>query len=184
MAITSTVPEPGTYQNLQGHQQLALREWLGYARNGTGKIGLWIYGNRGEGSTYIGSVAVKRMADEVGIENWEYVTALDLMDQIRISWSADAVSRGNSNDYDLYVEAAGFEDDLTALWAKKMLWIDDLYSDQDMAFWRKHVMERLIQRTKAGLPTIICTDMSPGDRQLDGLQKTLMSRFVTCYAER
>lgn len=185
MAITTVLPRPGSYQNLQPHQRAAIDVWLRSALGGVGsKVGLWVYGNRAEGSSYVGSVAVKKIANDVGIENWEYSTALDLMDRIRISWSADQVSRGNANDYDLYVEAAAFDDSLTDFWNKKLVWIDDVYSTLDMAFWHKHVMERVLQRVKSGLPTIVCLDMSPADRQFEGLEKLIKTWFVTCYAER
>ena len=72
------------------------------------------------------------------------------MDQVRISWSADAVSRGNSSDYDLYVEAAGFETALEKLWKVKVLMIDDLYDSHDMAFFTKHMLDRLLAAGQAG----------------------------------
>ena len=180
---TLIIPGPGLFKNLQEHQQDAVRTWLGHCLAGEGKVGLWVYGDRGEGSTYIGSVASKRMVREVG-DDWEYITATNLMDQIRDSWSANEVSRHNAGDYDLYVEAAGFEDTVSKLWTLKLLWIDDLYDSHDMWFWRKHVLERLLNRVKQGLPTVICTNMTPASPQMDGLQKPIETWFVTCYAER
>ena len=182
--MTSTLPTRiGSFQDLQGHQQLALREWFGYAIHGEGKVGLWVYGNHGEGSSYVGIVGLRRMLREFGDE-WEYVTALDLMDQVRISWSADAVSRGNSNDYDLYTEAASFETALEKLWTVKVLLIDDLYDSHDMSFFTKHLWTRLLQRVKQGLPTIVCTNMPPSSYAVAEWRGTIESWFVTCYAER
>ena len=179
-----TLPLPGTYQNLRGHQQLALKQWVGHCLSGEGKVGLWVYGDHGEGSTYVASVGVKRIAREVGIENWDYSTALDLTERIRMSWTAGEVSRHNSGDYDLYVESASFEDALAEFWNVKLLWIDDLYSEQDMEFFRKHAMFRLLQRVKQGLPTVISTNMTPSSPPMSQLTKSIESWFVTCYAER
>ena len=184
--MTSTVPTRiGTYKDLQQHQKLAVSEWWEAVRTGEGKVGLWVYGNRGEGSTFIGTAAIRRLISEgfVG-EDWEYLTAFDLMDQIRISWSADQVSRGNSNDYDLYVEAAGFEDSVAKLWNIKLLMVDDVYHNQDMNFFRKHIFDRLLLRAKQALPTVIATDMPPSAPQVEMWKKVIETWFVTCYAER
>ena len=94
-------------------------------------------------------------------DSWDYVTATDLMDRIRESWSANEVSRGNASDYDLYVEAAGFETAVANLWTIKLLWIDDLYDEHDMAFFRKHALLRILDRVKQGLPTVVATNMTP-----------------------
>jgi DNA replication protein DnaC len=177
------IPGPGSFQSLHGHQQVAVKEWLTNCQAGGDKVGLWVYGDRGEGSTYIGSVAAKKLVRDVG-DSWEYITARELMDQIRDSWSANEVSRGNASDFDLYVEAASFEDTVKRLWELKLLWIDDLYDEHDMNFWRKHVMDRVTYRVKQNLPTVICTNMTPADAQMTGLQKVIENLFVTCYAER
>ena len=178
------IPEPGTYQNLHDHQQVAVKAWVHDHCLGDGqKVGLWVYGQRGEGSTYIASVATKRMVREVG-EDWEYVTAQDLMDRIRTSWSAGEVSRHNAGDYDLYVESASFEDALSSLWTVNLLWVDDLYDEHDIDFWRKHVMTRLLHRVKRGLPTVISTNMTPASPQFVKVTKVIETWFVTCYAER
>ena len=179
------IPRPGSFQSLHGHQQVAVKEWLANCQASDDKVGLWCYGDRGEGSTYIGSAAVKKLIREHDIgDSWDYIPALDLMDRIRESWSANEVSRGNASDFDLYVEAAGFEDAVKLLWDLKLLWVNDLYDSQDMGFWHKHVMERLIKRVKNGLPTVICTNMTPASPQMTGLQKVIENLFVTCYAER
>ena len=107
-----------------------------------------------------------------------------MMDRIRDSWSAGEMSRNNSGDYDLYVESARFEDTVNKMWDLKLLWIDDLYDEQDITFFRKHALLRLIQRVKNGLPTVIATNMPPADSQLEGLERVIKTWFVTCYAER
>ena len=179
-----TLPVPGTYQNLLGHQQLALKAWMGHLLSGEGKQGLWVYGSRGAGSTYVASVALRRATREVG-EDWDYVTAQDLVDKIHLSWSSSEVSRNNSGDYDLYVEAARFEDELKALWTIRLLWVDDLYDDtMDMRFWRKFIQERLVARVKQGLPTIVSGNITPNDVSMEGLRSVIETWFVTCYAER
>lgn len=180
---TLVIPESGTYRNLQEHQQTALRTWLANCQAGADKVGLWIYGNHGEGSTYIATAAMKRMVREVD-DDWDYISAQDLMDQIRMSWSAGEVSRHNAGDYDLYVESAGFEDAVAKLWTVKLLWVDDLYDEHDMDFFRKHVLLRLIKRVKDGLPTVIATNMTPESPPFIKLTKVIETWFVTCYAER
>jgi len=185
--MTSTLPTRlGTYKDLQEHQQLAVAEWWQNVRDGQGQVGLWVYGNRGEGASFIGTAAMRRLVRDgvIAEPDWEYINSFDLMDQIRISWSADQVSRGNANDYDLYTEAARFEDDVKKLWSIKLLMVDDVYHNQDMAFFRKHIFDRLFQRVKDALPTVVATDMPPSAPQVEMWQKVIESWFVTCYAER
>ena len=58
LSVTSLViPGPGTYQNLQEHQQKAVRTWLANCMAGMDRVGLWVYGEHGEGSTYIASAS-------------------------------------------------------------------------------------------------------------------------------
>jgi hypothetical protein len=183
------IPGPGRFGSLHDHQQKAVTLWQENCERGLAgeqaQVGLWVYGDRGAGSTYIASTAAKRMVREIDDDfAWDYVTATNLMDRIRESWSANKVSQGNSGDYDLYVESASFEDAVRKLWDLKLLWIDDLYEEHDITFFRKHALPRLFQRVKSGLPTVIATDMPPGDPQLDGLEKVIQIWFVTCYAER
>ena len=177
-----TLPEPGTFKNLLDHQQQTLRTWLDEIENEGDKVGLWVYGDRNAGSTYVGSVAVKKLAPK---HTWEYVSSTELMDALRHSWHSSSILRSNPSDYDLYVEATLDERELEKFWEVDVLWVDDLVDYYtDMSFWISHVQEKLEKRVKSGKPTIVCTNMAPDAPALERFTQVIKGRFVTCYAER
>lgn len=180
---TVTVPSPGTYSKLNALQQKNLWEWRENVQKHTGPVGLWVYGDRGQGSTYVASVAVKRLYCD-GVD-FEYIPALALIDMVRRSWFGNELVRTNPNDYDLFAETLADDEILDDLWDAELLWVDDLHDTAvDMAFWRRHIQERLVNRVKMGMPTVIATSMYPRHRALEGLELVIETRFVTCYAER
>ena len=97
---TLTVPSPGTFQNLNDYQREALRAWRREVQSETSEqVGLWIYGDRGAGTTYVASVAVKRLYNDG--RDFSYVSALGLMDLTRRNWQDGEMMRANPTDFEL-----------------------------------------------------------------------------------
>jgi hypothetical protein len=168
------------FGGLKQHQQDALIEWLG------GKaVGLWIYGSRRAGSSYIGRIAGRMASQNPEIETSDLVAALDLVNDIRRSWSLGEMVRRHPDDYALWLDMDELERKIESLWALDLLWIDDLHEEAvDISFWRKHVQPYVEKRIKEGKLTIVSTSLSPDSPKLLGLQQVIEDLFVTCYAER
>ena len=62
------------------------------------KRGLWVWGERCSGSSYIGKVALRRALHEYGSLDWDYYTALQLMDLTRESWTSSARDEDELSD--------------------------------------------------------------------------------------
>ena len=151
------------FSNLSSEQQEALRQWFKGVQDPDAedsKIGLWVCGPRGGGSSYVAEVAVAKYSREYEGDPWEHVTALQLVDSVRRVWSMGDLLRRNPDDYALFQDLREIEDEQDYLWGPRcgLLWIDDLHHEAiDTNFWRKHVQERVEQRIKAVLPTVVAT---------------------------
>ena len=145
------------------------------------KKGLWVWGERCSGSSYIGKVALRRALREYGSAEWDYYTALQLMDLIRASWT----SAGRDED-ELSDEFVTPAEKLEYVFDEcKVLMVDDFHDDAvDPKLWRKHVQPRLEASVKDGRMVVVATNLAPAARELNGLERVIESRFVVCDAGR
>lgn len=146
------------------------------------QIGLWIYGPRLSGSTYIARVAARRMWEKNKLDvQWE--DAKDLLDIKRDQWTLDDRIKRFPDD-NLYQEQMLLEMSTDRFWQGDVACVNDLYSDLDIRFWRRFLQPEMESRIKRGQPTIVATDMPPNYREFDGLQPVIEHYFVVCDAAR
>ena len=170
-----------TVKNLAEKDREAVRSWRWAIRESLpeAKYGLWIFGQRVAGTSYLGLVTGAQMAFKQGYLDAQVVSAIDLLQQLRGVWSAGALMRSNADDVGLYWEAVMAEDDLQLYFTGDLLIIDDLHDETiDWSMWRKHIQPLVEQRVKAKMATIVCTTMPPDDTALpkglvNGLFQTL-----------
>jgi len=156
-------------KNLSEPMQAKLKEWRRELRDPTPrtKYGLWVFGDRLAGTSYVGYVAGGRLAFMEGYSAAERVTAVKMLQELRATWSAGQVMRTNADDVGLYWEATMAEDTFNGHFDADLLWIDDLHHETiDMPMWKKHIQPLLEDRVKNKLPTIVCTTMAPDDPAL------------------
>lgn len=147
------------------------------------KYGLWIFGNRLAGTSYIGKEATARLTYNHGYHG-EVIAAADLIQMISGIWTITDQMRRNNDDVGLWWEAKGAEDALDYYFRVcDLLMVDDVHDEAiGMKIWKRHIQPQIEQRVKRGMPTIVCTTLPPDDealppRVVDGL-------FVTLHAER
>jgi hypothetical protein len=169
---------PSKFSNCTPDIQATLLEWWDGPKHG-----LWVWAPRGEGSSYVGKVALRRALREIREseheEHWDYHMALGLMDLVRDSW----INR--YPDGDLPEELTSAERLSYAFDLSKVLMIDDFNDDAvDPKLWRKHIQPRVEMSVKSGRQVIIATNLAPEDRALEGLTSVIRSLFVVCDAGR
>lgn len=169
--------------NLTSEQKDLLWSWR-WAVNGTepGKIGLWVYGSRGTGSSYIASIAYGRLSKDH--PDWIplYHNAKVLMESIREYWQlAQDPNRGQSEE--LTQDYYALDDGLNLLWDRAdLVWLDDLHDSLDLRFWMRHVQPDLERRVKDGKPTIVSTNCAPNHPEFQTIQRVIESLFVVVEA--
>lgn len=173
-----------TPKNLSAPMREKTRDWRNEMLNPTSrsKYGLWIFGDRSAGTSYIGmtvggSLTNKRRSIEYldGI----HVRAHKLLEDLRGMWTMSQLTRTNSDDIGLFWEAQSAEDEFQGMFNRaSLLWVDDFHHETiDMPLWKKYVQPLIEMRVKDKKPTIVCTTLAPDDV---ALPKGVVERlFVT-----
>jgi hypothetical protein len=165
-----------------------LKQWRLNVLADEGKIGLWLFGPRGGGTSYAAQAIVGRMAfgEAEFLGDSAYVEAVDLVALVRATWDASSVQRAHSDDLAVFMESRVIEDRLNYLFYEcRLLWIDDLHHDDiNWDLWRKHIQPFIERRVKHRQPTVVSTTLPPADPTLPG--KVIDAHFITvlCDAER
>lgn len=148
------------------------------------RAGLWVYGPRRSGSSYVAMVAMRHLAEETF--SWEYVPALLLTENLRRRWALEDLVRRHPDDYGLWREADDLDTLFQGMWhGTTALWVDDLHGDEiDMRFWKRHVQPHLTARVKRGQRTIIATSLDPGHEEWGDLTPVILGHFVVVEAVR
>jgi hypothetical protein len=174
------------FLNLNEEQQTDLKQWR---RNVNGKgndeqIGLWVYGNRFSGSSYVARCALHKMVVEHRDWDWEYFKSIEVMSAMRNLWSLQR-QLGERTDPEMLQEHFLIDDEFRYLWDKAhVVLLDDLYDSLDMRFWRDHVHDNIDRRVKEKRPTIIATNMAPNHRVFADVQRVIEGLFVVVRATR
>ena len=183
------VPLHARLRDLEEPERLALQDWYTNGLHAAGhhdrhgKVGLWVFGDRQHGSSYVAECATAKLVDRVG--SWEHVDALVLTQNIRQHWNLSDMVRRNPEDYNLFLDFQELDTKLDFLWHEcELLWVDDLHETAvDVFFFTRHVLPWLERRIKAKRVTIIATTLTPDDRALDGFHTVIKNLFVTCVAQ-
>jgi len=173
------------FLNLEPDQQTDLKRWRKNVNSDDSEqVGLWVYGKRFSGSSYIARCALHKMVVENDDWDWEYHTAVEVMSAMRNLWTLSK-QLGERSDPELVHEHFLIDDEFRFLWDKaQVILIDDLYDSLDMRFWRDHVHDNLDRRVKEKRPTIIATTMAPDHRVFADVQRVIEGRFVIVHATR
>ena len=156
-----------------------LREW-----SQGDKAGLWICGPRRSGSSYIAEAVVNKL--DAHVSSWEHIDCFDLTQAVRNLWNIGEQMRHHPDDYGLYEEWSGLQEQQDFIWDKcELLWLDDFHHETvDIRFWRRHVQHRVESRCKRGMLTVISTTLTPLHPELEGLESVIADLFVVCDARR
>lgn len=193
MTDNSTKPEvPDNYEPYQGRYDFRAltqetKDALRYWSNESNRVGLWVYGPRRSGTSYVAGVASGKAEAEVPDAVWEPATivrALDLMDNVRKVWTYETLIKQHPDDLGFWEEYSKWSDRLERVWNGPVTWVDDLDQTVDMSFWRRHVQPRLEQRIKQGRFTIIATTHPPDSVALEGLLQVILDLFHIIRCER
>lgn len=173
------------FLDLEPDQQADLKRWRrNVNEDGNEQVGLWVYGSRFSGSSYIARCALHKMVVEHDDWDWEYHTAVEVMSAMRNLWSLSRQLE-QKLDSEMLQEHMLIDEEFRFLWDKAhIVLIDDLYDSLDMTFWRNHVHDHIDRRVKERKPTIIATTMPPNHRVFDDVRRVLEGRFVICHATR
>jgi hypothetical protein len=172
------------FDQLTKPQKDKLREWREQVNSNGYHKGLWIVGARGAGSSYIANVAVRRLVTD-NDWGWEWFTAAEIIEATRNCWGYDEQIRQHPYDDGLWEEYRSAEDSIDFFWNKiEIVCVDDLHSNTDVKFWRKHCQESLEQRIKAGRPVVVATDMAPNDPAFTDITRVIENLFVIVHATR
>jgi hypothetical protein len=153
-----------TRKNLSSDMRVQLGAWTEGLTQG-GKKGLWLFGARRAGTSYIGRVVIGDLAFHRGYTDGMQVKALDLIDEIRGSWSMSAQVRTSMDDMGLWWELKNVEDMLDTYFHRlQVLWIDQLHDETiELPLWKKHIQPRIEDRVEEGQIVIVSTTMPPDD---------------------
>ena len=130
------------------------------------KWGLWVFGERGAGTSYVGKILAADLRFKRGYVNAERVPAAGLVRDLREVWTAQQHARQNSDDVALYRESVATQDAFDAhFFGYDLLWIDQLHDEVvEGDMWRKHIHPLIEERvTEVQRPTIVCTTLTPDD---------------------
>lgn len=148
-----------------------------------GPRSLWVYGERGSGSSYIGITALHKMVDEHREWDYEYYKAQKVMAAMKNFW--DFSRQLPTNDDELMREYLSIEEDFRYLWEKaEIIFIDDLHHTVDLGFWRRHIQEPLEMRVKEKRPTIIAGSVAPDHAAFADITRVIENHFVVVHATR
>ena len=173
------------FLDLTEEQQADLKRWRRNVNSGESEqVGLWVYGTRFSGTSYIARCALHKMVVEHDDWDWEYHTAVEVMSAMRNLWTLGR-QLGERAEPELVEEHFLIDDEFRFLWDKaQVILIDDLYDSLDMRFWRSHVHDHIDRRVKECKPTIIATTMAPTHRVFEDVRRVIEGRFVICHATR
>lgn len=171
-----------TLDRVPGDVLTGLADWRANVLSGEGKQGLWVFGQRGAGTTFAAQAIVGRVAfEDDGFADSEHVLALDLIELIRASWQASASIRQYGDDFAVFTESQSIQDRLDHLLLEcRLLWVDDLHHETiDWNIWRKNVQPFIERRVKQGMPTVISTTLPPVHDFLP--PRVIDTHFVTVF---
>lgn len=173
------------FLNLEPEQQADLKQWRRNVHEPLNEqVGLWVYGSRGSGTSYIAKCALHKMVVEHRDWAWEYHTAREVMEAMRNLWNLGK-QIGPHTDNDTMHEYLLIDEEFRYLWDKaNVVMLDDLYDSLDMRFWRSHIHDGIDGRVKQYKPTIIATTMAPSHRVFADVQRVIENRFVVVHATR
>ena len=132
--------------------------------------GLWVQGDRGEGSSFVARgayVHAESLVDRpFGTEAFNSVVdARDLTEMVRERWSLDQSVRQHPNDTDLWSQSNRL--DLRLDWllsVSPVTFVDNLYSaNYDIGFWNRHIWPAFDGKIKKGKAVVVATDLSVKD---------------------
>lgn len=175
-----------TVKNLTDEVRLGLRDWRRGVldRTPVTKYGLWLFGERGAGTSYVGKAIAGRMFfQEEGFLGAFRVSATELMQRTRNVWSMEQQMRHNSDDLALFYDSRDAEEILDRYYkVSDLLWIDDLHDETiEMPFWRRHVQGYVEERVKNKLATIVSTTLPPDDDSLP--KRVIADLFQVVYCD-
>jgi hypothetical protein len=147
--------------NLSDEMRAQLRDWT----NDDTAHGLWLFGPRRAGTSYVGKVVVGDLAHHHDHTDAMRVKAMELIDLVRGSWSMSAQVRSSMDDMGLWWELKSTEEMLDVYFHRlQVLWIDQLHHETiDMPLWKKHIQPRVEDRVEEGQIVIVSTTMPPND---------------------
>jgi len=165
--------------NLSDDMRAKLRDWT-YDETASG---LWLFGPRRAGTSYIAKVVVGDLAHHHDLTDALQVKALGLIDEIRGSWSMSAQVRSSMDDMGLWWEAKNAEDMLDIYFHRlDVLWIDNLHHDTiDWPMWKKHIQPRIEDRVEEGRIVIVSTTMPPNDPSMPS--GVIEDMFTTIFCD-
>lgn len=170
--------------NLTDEQRDLLHKWRANALEGTGKVGLWVFGDRGMGSTYITWLAMNAIWRKKH-EEWRYCEykAREVISGKRELWTLER----NPNRHDseeLTQDYYQLDNVFLDLWKRAdCIWIDDLHDTADMDFWMRHVHPDIEARVKNRKAVVIATNMAPDHRIFLPIKRVIESLFIIIRAE-
>lgn len=173
------------FLNLTEEQQADLKQWRRNVHEPLNEqVGLWVYGKRGSGTSYIAKCALHKMVVEHRDWVWEYHTATEVMTAMRNLWNLSK-QIGPQTDNDTMHEYLLIDEEFRYLWDKaNVVLLDDLYDYLDIGFWRSHIQAHIDGRVKQYKPTIIATTMAPNSTEFADMQRVIENRFVVVHATR
>jgi hypothetical protein len=173
------------FLNLEPEQQADLKRWRKNVNAGDSEqVGLWVYGDRFSGSSYIARCALHKMVVDNPDWDWEYYTAAEVMNAMRNLWTLSK-QIGPNTDNETMHEYLLIDEEFRFLWEKaQIVLLDNLYDSLDTNFWRSHIHDYLDWRVKELRPTIIATTMAPNHRVFDDVRRVIEGRWVIVHATR
>jgi hypothetical protein len=172
------------FGNLIDEHKNDLVRWRHNVNHDEGPVGLWVYGKRGSGSSYIAKCALHKMVVDHFDWDWEYFTAKQVMDAQRNLWMLSR-QLGPNADIDLLQEHMLIDQEFRFLWDKaQIIMLDDLFDSLDTGFWRSHIHDDIDRRVKERRATIIATTMAPSHRVFEEVQHVIEDLFVIVNAAR
>jgi len=172
------------FANLTDDQRDRLRQWKANALSGTGKVGLWTFGDRRSGSSYIAWLAMNALWRQKH-EEWRYCEykAREVMEGKREMWTLER----NPNRHDseeLTQDYYQLDDVFLDLWKRAdAVWLDDLHDTLDMEFWMRHVQPDIEARVKDRKAIVIATNMGPDHPVFAPIRRVIEDLFVVIRAE-
>lgn len=132
------------------------------------QYGLWLFGERFSGTSYIGQTLAGWMFFQEGLSGVERVTATELIDHTKDVWSFDQMVRRNGEDMAVWRDMMAAQETMARYFDLcDLLWVDDFHHETiQMPFWKRYVQPYIEARVKDKLPTIISTTCSPDDESM------------------
>jgi hypothetical protein len=173
------------FSKLTEPQQKLLWQWFQNVEGETdGPVNLWVFGERGSGSSYIGACSLHKMIVEHRDWNYECHTATEVMNAMRNFWTLNQQIGPNADD-ELVREHMLMDDEFRWLWDKaEIIFIDDFQATLDLGFWRKHIHQQLEERAKARKITIVAGSVAPNHPAFADITRVIENHFVVVRGTR